>query len=245
MTHPVDGQPSLLAGRRPGLTLEAPARGALAQVTVLLADAHPVARRRVRSTLERAGGIVVVGEATTAAEMFAETAWHRPDVLVVDPHQFGRISAEDVIGHVARIAPRTRVLVVTAIDDDAAVRTALHAGARGYLVAADTDTEQVLRGVQVVAAGELIIGRSLAGRLAALFGSHGERAPYPFPQLTAREQQVLERIAAGKSNLAIARDLALAPKTISNRVSAVLGKLGVTDRAQAIVLARDAGLGRG
>ena len=244
MTHPAHRERTLLGGRRPAAALDAP-RNTIGQVTVLLADSHPVARRHVRSTLERAGGIVVVGEATTAAETFAETAWHRPHVLVLDPHQFGRIAAEDVIGHVARIAPGTRVLVVTSADDDAAVRSALHAGARGYLVATDADVEQVLRGVQVVANGEVIVGRSVAGRLATLFGPHGEQAPYPFPQLTAREQQVLERIAAGKSNLAIARDLALAPKTISNRVSSVLGKLGVTDRAQAIVLARDAGLGRG
>ena len=226
------------------MTLEAPPRSAIAQITVLLADTAPVARRRVRSTLERAGGITVVGEATTAAEMFAETAWHRPDILVVDPHQFGRIAAQDLIGHVARIAPRTRVLVVTSVDDDVSVRSAFHAGARGYLVTGDTDADQVLRGIHVVSNGEVIVGRSVAGRLAALFTQH-DRAPYPFPQLTTREQQVLERIAAGKSNLAIARDLALAPKTISNRVSSVLGKLGVTDRAQAIVLARDAGLGRG
>lgn len=234
-----------MSGRRPGITLESPTHGAIADVTVLLADAHPVARRRTRSMLERQGGIAVVGEATTAAEMFAEAAWHRPDVLVVDPHQFGRIAAEDVIGHVARIAPRTRVLVVTTVDDDASVRTAFHAGARGYLVSTDADADQMLRGVHVVANGEVIVGRSVAGRVAALFSPRGDQAPYPFPQLTAREQQVLERIAAGKSNLAIARELALAPKTISNRVSSVLGKLGVTDRAQAIVLARDAGLGRG
>ncbi|MBB5897354.1 DNA-binding NarL/FixJ family response regulator [Kutzneria kofuensis] len=240
MTHPAQIE-GLFAGRQ-SATIEA-ARGP--RVTVLLADAHPVARRRVRSTLERAGGFVIVGEATTAAETFAETAWHRPDVLVVDPHEFGHLDVADMIGHVFRIAPGTRVLVVTSVDDDASVRSALHAGARGYLVAADADADQVLRGVQVVANGEVIVGRSVAGRLPALFGPLGGHVPYPFPQLTAREQQVLERIAAGKSNLAIARDLALAPKTISNRVSAVLGKLGVTDRAQAIVLARDAGLGRG
>ncbi|QUQ65170.1 LuxR C-terminal-related transcriptional regulator [Kutzneria sp. CA-103260] len=245
MTHPAHREPPPFSARRPGTLLESPARVAPAPVTVLLADAQPVARRRVRSMLERSGGVTVVGEATTAAEMFAEVAWHRPDILVVDPHQFGRIAAEDVIGHVARIAPRTRVLVVTAIADDAAVRAAFHAGARGYLVAADADADQVLRGVEVVSNGEVIVGRSVAGRLAALLSSRGDHAPYPFPQLTVREQQVLERIAAGKSNLAIARDLALAPKTISNRVSSVLGKLGVTDRAQAIVLARDAGLGRG
>ncbi|MFB9613056.1 response regulator transcription factor, partial [Kutzneria kofuensis] len=176
MTHPAQIE-GLFAGRQ-SATIEA-ARGP--RVTVLLADAHPVARRRVRSTLERAGGFVIVGEATTAAETFAETAWHRPDVLVVDPHEFGHLDVADMIGHVFRIAPGTRVLVVTSVDDDASVRSALHAGARGYLVAADADADQVLRGVQVVANGEVIVGRSVAGRLPALFGPLGGHVPYPFP----------------------------------------------------------------
>ncbi|GAB3885765.1 hypothetical protein GCM10029964_048960 [Kibdelosporangium lantanae] len=102
--------------------------------------------------------------------------------------------------------------------------------------------DQILRGIQAVAAGEVIVGKGIASRFSALMSSRPER--YPFPALTSRERDVLERIAAGKSNMAIARELALAPKTISNRVSSIFGKLGVADRAQAIVLARDAGLGR-
>jgi DNA-binding NarL/FixJ family response regulator len=214
-----------------------------ASVTVLLADTQPAVRHGVRSALERVGGIAVVGEAASADEVIAEISRHRPDVLVIDP-QFGGSATVEVISRVLRIAPEMKVLVLSAVDDDTAIRSAIHAGARGYLIK-DADLDQIVRGVQVVAAGEAIVGRAIAARFSALMRPTVGPDPYPFPQLTAREREVLDRIAAGKSNAAIARDLALAPKTISNRVSAVFSKLGVTDRAQAIVLARDAGLGRG
>ncbi|EMD26589.1 LuxR C-terminal-related transcriptional regulator [Amycolatopsis azurea] len=214
-----------------------------AWVTVLLADSQPTVRYRVRSALETVSGIAVIGEAATANATIAETFRHRPDVLIIDP-QLGESAAVDVIGRVSRVAPETRVLVLSAVDDDTAVRSAIQAGARGYLIKG-ADLDQVIRGVQVVAAGEAIVGKAIARRFSALLRSTLGPEPYPFPQLTTREREVLDRIAAGKSNAAIARDLALAQKTISNRVSAVFGKLGVADRAQAIVLARDAGLGRG
>ncbi|WP_254896612.1 response regulator transcription factor [Amycolatopsis sp. Hca4] len=213
-----------------------------APLTVLLADTQPSVRHGVRAALEQAGGVFVVGEAATANGVIAETARHRPDVLVVDP-QLGGAGPADVIGRVALVSPETKVLVLSAADDDTAVRSAIHAGARGYLVKG-ADAEQIVRGVRVVAAGEAIVGRAIAARFSALVRTSAPE-PYPFPQLTTRERQVLDRIAAGRSNAVIARDLGLASKTISNRVSAVFAKLGVADRAQAIVLARDAGLGRG
>ncbi len=212
-------------------------------VTVFLADSQPAVRYRVRSALELVDGIVVIGEAATANATIAETFRHRPDVLVVDP-QLGEAAAIDVVSRVSRVAPDTRILVLSTADDDTAIRSAIQAGARGYLIKG-TDLDQVVRGVQVVAAGEAIVGKAIACRFSALMRSAGGPEPYPFPQLTTREREVLDRVAAGKSNGAIARELALAQKTISNRVSAVFGKLGVADRAQAIVLARDAGLGRG
>lgn len=213
-----------------------------ASLTVLLADPQPAVRYGVRSALEHANGIAVVGEAATANATVAEASRLRPDVLVIDP-RLGESATVNVIRQVLRVAPETKVLVLSAVDDDAAIRSAIHAGARGYLIK-EADRDQIMRGVQVVAAGEVILGKAIAGRLSALMRQAVGPEPYPFPQLTAREREVLDRIAAGKSNAAIARDLALAPKTISNRVSAVFGKLRVADRAKAIVLARDAGLGR-
>jgi DNA-binding NarL/FixJ family response regulator len=120
---------------------------------------------------------------------------------------------------------------------------AIRAGARGYLLK-NADPDQIVRGIQAVAAGEFLIGKTIAARFGALMHPVMEQSPYPFPELTGKEREVLDRIAAGRSNVAIAREFALASKTISNRVSAIFAKLGVADRAQAIVLARDAGLGR-
>jgi DNA-binding NarL/FixJ family response regulator len=193
--------------------------------------------------LERAGDIAVVGEAATAGEAVAETSRHRPEVLVIDL-QISQPASIHVISQVLRVSPGTGVLVFSTVDDDKAIRSAIHAGALGYLIK-DAGPDQILRGIQAVAAGEAIVGKAIARRISTWMRPIAVSDPYPFPQLTNRERDVLERIAAGKSNTAIARELALASKTISNRVSAVFDKLGVADRAQAIVLAREAGLGRG
>jgi DNA-binding NarL/FixJ family response regulator len=212
-------------------------------LTVLLADAQPAIRHGVRSVLEGPGGIRVVGEAATAQEVLAEAARWRPDVLVLDP-LMDEPAGTQLIARVLRLVPETGVLVFSSVDDDKAITSALHAGARGYIVKR-ASAEQILRSIQAVAAGDAIVDRSIAGRLSALIRPATGQYYYPFPQLTNRERDVLERIAAGKSNSAIARELALASKTVSNRVSAIFGKLGVADRAQAIVLAKDAGLGHG
>jgi DNA-binding NarL/FixJ family response regulator len=214
-----------------------------ASPTVLLCDSQPAIRHGVRSVLERSGGISVVGEAATTDEVIAEASRCRPDVVVVDPLMDEAVGVR-VISRLLRAVPDTGVLVFSSLDDDKAIAAALHAGARGYLIKR-ADADQIVRGIQAVAAGEAIVDKSIADRLSALIRPSGGQHYYPFPQLTNRERDVLERIAAGKSNAAIARDLALASKTISNRVSAIFGKLGVADRAQAIVLARDAGLGVG
>jgi DNA-binding NarL/FixJ family response regulator len=235
----LDARPDL-GGRRLDREL-ASVRTAPAPLTVLLADAQPAIRHGVRSMLERSGGISVVGEAATTGEVLSETSRYRPDVLVVDPLLDGAADMQ-VIAQVLRLTPATGVLVFSSADDDKAITSAFHAGARGYLVKR-ADADQILRGIQAVAAGEGIVDKSIAGRLSALIRPAAAPHYYPFPQLTDRERDVLERIAAGKSNTAIARDLTLASKTISNRISAIFGKLGVADRAQAIVLARDAGLG--
>ncbi len=218
-------------------------RIAPAPLTVLLADAQPAIRQGVRSMLERTGGVSVVGEAATMGEVLAETSRYRPDVLVVDP-LMDEPSGMQVITQILRLRPETGVLVFSSVDDDRTIMSAFHAGARGYLIKR-AGADQILRGIQAVAAGEAIVDRSIASRLSGLMRPTAGQRHYPFPQLTSREREVLEHIAAGKSNTAIARELALASKTVSNRISAIFGKLGVADRAQAIVMARDAGLGQG
>ncbi|MGW5049556.1 LuxR C-terminal-related transcriptional regulator [Actinokineospora sp. NPDC004072] len=216
---------------------------ATAALSVVVADAQLVTRDGVRSVLERSGGIAVVAEAATAEQAVAAVARHRPDVLVIDIDS-GNLPRSALVSRIASASPRTGVLVFSAFDDDGSITTAIQLGARGYVVKS-AGARQILRAVQAVAAGDVIVGNTIASRFIATLRLMRGTSPYPFPQLTGRERDVLELIAAGKSNSAISKELALSPKTISNRVSGVFGKLGVADRAQAIVLAREAGLGRG
>lgn len=213
-----------------------------ATVTVVLADTQPAIRHGVRSVLERVDGVSVVGEASTSRETAAETMRCQPDVLVVDVDTMEAGNCL-LVEQITRACPETGILVFSARDCDATVMAAIRAGARGYLLK-NADPDQIVRGIQAVAAGEFLIGKTIAARFGALLHPAAEHAPYPFPQLTGKEREVLDRIAAGRSNVAIAREFALASKTISNRVSSIFAKLGVADRAQAIVMARDAGLGR-
>ncbi|HEV2784441.1 MAG TPA: response regulator transcription factor [Actinophytocola sp.] len=122
------------------------------------------------------------------------------------------------------------------------MRAALRAGARGFLHKAD-EADDILRAIRSVAAGAAIFGPTIAGRLADLFGGKGPDR-HPFPDLTAREREVLDLIAGGLPNATIAGRLHLAPKTVSNHISTIFAKLGTPDRAAAIVRAREAGLGR-
>jgi DNA-binding NarL/FixJ family response regulator len=134
-------------------------------------------------------------------------------------------------------------VVLTMFDDDDSVFAALRAGARGYLLKG-ADQEQIMRAVHAAAAGDVIFGAEIAARVIAYFTAQPGPAPAPFPQLTAREREILELVAQGRSNTLIAARLQLSQKTVRNNVSNILAKLQVADRAQAIVRARDAGLGR-
>jgi DNA-binding NarL/FixJ family response regulator len=133
------------------------------------------------------------------------------------------------------------VLVLTMFDDDDSIFSALRAGARGYLLKG-ADQEQIRAAVQAAANGEIIFGTQLAARMLAYFTTPSAPPPV-FPQLTDREREVLDLVAQGRANAAIAARLGLSHKTVRNHVSNILTKLQVADRAQAIVQARDAGLG--
>ncbi len=144
----------------------------------------------------------------------------------------------------ARVAPSVAVLVLTMHDDDESVFAAMRAGARGYLVKG-VEQEDIARAITSVAAGEAIFGNGVAQRvLASLQAPATGTQPALFPELTQREHDVLDLLAGGLNNAAIGQRLGVAPKTVANHVSAIFLKLQVADRAEAIVRARDAGLGR-
>lgn len=208
---------------------------------VLVVDDHPVYRDGLAVLLGSVPGLVVVGTAADGAEAVRCAREEQPDVVVMDVQMPGMdgIAATRAI---TTESPSTGVVVLTMSEDDGTVFSAVRAGARGYLLKG-ADQEEVVRAITTVAGGGAVFGAALARRIAEFFSAPAGPAA-AFPQLTAREREVLDLVAAGRSNGQIAAALHLSPKTVRNNVSNVLAKLQVTDRAQAIVRARDAGLGR-
>jgi DNA-binding NarL/FixJ family response regulator len=145
-------------------------------------------------------------------------------------------------GQIARAAPDVAVLMLTMFDDDDSVFAAMRAGARGYVLKGAQQAE-IVRAIRAVAAGEAIFSPGIASRVLHLAAAPPQR-DVPFQALTSRERDVLSLIAAGHRNSEIARQLSIAPKTVANHISAIFNKLQITGRSEAIVLARDAGLGR-
>jgi DNA-binding NarL/FixJ family response regulator len=208
---------------------------------ILVVDDHPVFRMGMVALLESIEGLSVVAQAASADDAVAAADAHPLDVVIMDLH-LGESSGVDATREIAQRHPDLGVLVVTMLDDDDSVFASMRAGARGYLLKGADPTE-VERAVRAVANGEILLGPSVAARAVAFLAGTRTGGGTAFPELTDREREVLDQVARGLDNLAIARRLSLAPKTVRNHLSNILTKLQVADRAQAIVRAREAGLG--
>jgi DNA-binding NarL/FixJ family response regulator len=209
-------------------------------IRVLITDDHPVFRQGLHGLLE-ALGVDVVAEAESGPEAVRLAAELQPDVVVMDLHMPGGNGIE-ATRTITRTSPRIGVLVLTMFRDDDSVFAAMRAGARGYLLK-ESGAEEIARAVRAVAAGEAIYGPEIARRVLTYFADMPDPKQTAFPELTDREREVLELIAQGRNNQEIAGVLFLSPKTVRNHVSNIFMKLHVADRAQAIVIAREAGLG--
>lgn len=209
-------------------------------IRVVLADDHPVVRRGLRALLESIEGYEVVAEASDGASAVREVQLARPDAVLMDVMMPGMDGLEATRRIVAAL-PGIAVLVLTMSDDDDTVLSAMRAGARGYLVKG-ADQEEIDRAIRAVVAGEAIFSAAVALRVLDQFSQRPITAP--FPQLTSRERDVLELVAQGRRNAAIASELSLSPKTVANHLSSIFGKLSVDGRSEAIVRAREEGLGR-
>ena len=210
--------------------------------TVVIADDHPMVRQRLRLTLGDLPGIEVVGEATTGQQAIELAESLQPDVLIMDINM-PELNGIDATRALTQSSPHVSVLILTMVDDDASVFQAMRAGARGYLLKGAGEQE-IERAVRDVANGEAIFGPAVAQRvLDYLTGTAPRQQQTAFPELSDRERDVLTLLAQGRSNPDIARQLYLSPKTVRNHVSNIFTKLQVADRAQAIIKARDAGLG--
>jgi DNA-binding NarL/FixJ family response regulator len=210
-------------------------------IAVLIADDHPMFRFGVRARLSAEPDVVIAGEAASGEEAVALTAELVPDVVLMDLNLPG-INGIEATRQIREAAPAVAVLVVTMFDDDS-VFAAMRAGARGYLLK-DADAEEMVRAIRAVAHGEAIFSPAVARRLQSYFATPPSSVPAPvFPELTVREREVLALLAEGYTNQAIAQRLFLSPKTVRNYVSNIFSKLQVADRSEAMLRARDAGLG--
>lgn len=211
-------------------------------IRVLVADDHPLYRDGLRAMLAAAPETELVGEATTGDEAIAQAADLQPDVLLMDLQMPGTNGIE-ATRRIRQTSPHIAILVVTMFSDDDSVFAALRAGAQGYVLKG-ADRAELLRAITAVSRGEAIFSPTIAQRLMRHFATlSAERMPTLFPELTDRERVILELIAQGRSNTEIASRLVLSPKTVRNHISNILSKLQVADRAQAIIRAREAGLG--
>ena len=209
---------------------------------VLVADDHTTFRAGLRALLETADDMAVVGEAASGEAALSAVDTLQPDVVLMDINMPGVDGLEATRRIVDRV-PHVGVLVLTMHDDDETVFAAVRAGARGYLLKGAPRAD-LLRAVRAVAAGEAIFGPGVARRLMAYFARPAPRPdPTAFPELTEREREILDLVARGRSNAAITAELVLAPKTVRNHVSNILSKLQARDRSEAIVRAREAGMG--
>ena len=209
-------------------------------IRVAIADDHPTVRRGLRALLASVEGIEVIGDASDGAAALELALRERPQVVVMDIRMPGQDGIE-ATRRLAVAAPEVAVLILTMLEDDESVFAAMRAGARGYVLKG-AEQEEIVGAIHAVSRGEAIFGPGVAQRVLRLFGS--ESPAKPFPSLTAREREILNLMAAGASNGEIAGKLFISPKTVSNNVSYILGKLQVADRSKAIVRARRSGLGR-
>jgi DNA-binding NarL/FixJ family response regulator len=214
-------------------------------IRLVIADDHTLFREGLRAILGAQPDIEIVGEASNGAQAVALAGAQLPDVILMDvqmPEVNGIAATEKILD----ANPHIGIIVLTMLEDDDSVFAAMRAGARGYVLKG-ADKAEMLRAIHAVAEGEALFGPAVAKRLMSYFHQVREMKnpaiPRAFPELTERELEVLDLIARGYNNGEIANKLVLSPKTVSNHISNIFNKLQVADRAQAIVRAREAGLG--
>jgi DNA-binding NarL/FixJ family response regulator len=211
-------------------------------IRVLIADDHPVVRRGMNALLSSLEGVEVVAEADNGEDAIREAQLHRPDVVVMDVQMPG-VNGIEATRRLALAVPDTAVLLVTMFEDDETLLAAMRVGARGYLLKGASQ-ESILTALRSVVAGQLVVGPGVAQRIIGHLNGSGTAArTVLFPQLTGREREVLDRVARGQNNAAIAAGLGLAGKTVGNHISAIFAKLQVSTRSEAVVRARESGLG--
>jgi DNA-binding NarL/FixJ family response regulator len=212
-------------------------------IRVLVADDHAIFREGLRAVFGSEPDMDVVGEAATGKGAIERAAELRPDVIVMDIQMPG-INGIDATRRILEANAHIGVVVLTMFEDDDSVFSAMRAGARGYVLKG-ADPVEILKVVRAVAGGEAHFGPEIASRLVDFFSAPKPSSPEEaLPELTARERDILDLIAQGHTNATIATRLFVSSHTVRNHITHIFAKLQVADRAEAIVRAREAGLGR-
>lgn len=216
----------------------------MTRIRILIADDHLFYREGVRTLLKGVSDIEIVGDAISGNDAVEQSAQLQPDVILMDIKMPG-LNGIEATRQILQTQPSIGILIVTMFDDDDTVFAAMRAGARGYLLK-DADRDELVRAVAAIHRGEAIFSPAIARRMMSYFARPANaeaRSAQAFPELSDREREVLELMAKGHSNPAIASQLVVSIKTVQNHVSSIFNKLQVADRAQAIIRARNAGLG--
>ncbi len=213
----------------------------IAPIRVVIADDHPVVRQGLGALINSLAGFELVGQAADGEAAVREVQVQRPDAVIIDI-SMPRVGGIEATRRILAAVPGTAVVVLTMHEDDDTVFSAMQAGARGYLLKG-AEQGEIADALRAVVAGQAIFGPGVAERVLGYFTTP-RTTPPAFPELTGREREVLDHIARGASNGRIAHDLGLSPKTVGNHISSVFAKLAVAGRAEAIVRAREGGLGR-
>lgn len=211
------------------------------EIRVVIADDHTLFRDGLDVLLKSVPEIEVVGTAKDGEEAIQSTADLQPDVVLMDL-LMPKVNGIEATRQIIQTSPHVGVVMLTMLEDDESVFAAMRAGARGYILKG-ADQEDVLRAIRAVARGEALFGPSIATRLMDFFSKPTSEPPQAFPELTEREHEILALIAQGSSNSEIAEQLHISLKTVRNHVSNIYNKMQVTDRVQAVLRAREAGLG--
>jgi DNA-binding NarL/FixJ family response regulator len=210
---------------------------------ILIVEDHPMFRDGLQKMLETVEEFNVVGEAATGEEAVKLAEQLKPNIILMDIN-LPKMSGIEATKRIVPTMPDIGILVLTMYDDDSSVFAAMRAGARGYLLK-ESNRNEIVRAIQAVSEGEAIFSPAIARRMMFYFEAKMKVTQVDvFPQLTEREREVLDHIAKGKNNAEIANKLGLNQKTVRNHVSNILSKLQASDRAHAIIMAREAGLGK-
>jgi DNA-binding NarL/FixJ family response regulator len=210
-------------------------------IRILIADDHPVVRDGLSAVLETQPDFEVIAEAGDGGQAVALVSELKPDVVLLDL-DMPVMDGLEALRQIMKIQPETRVIIFTVFDTDERILTAVQAGAQGYLLKGDAPRDEIFKAVRTVYQGGALLQPLVAGKLLRRMLNTTSGQSQGYEELTEREQEVLELMARGQANKEIALKLVISERTVKFHVSAILSKLGASNRTEAVSVAAQHGL---